>query len=102
MSAVASATRTLSSPAAASLPVDPAVLRRRLLLVACRAAVYVIWGSTYYAMRVGLETIPPFLMSGSRFLLGGVVLYAALRLRGSPAPSGRAWGASAITGGLLF
>jgi drug/metabolite transporter (DMT)-like permease len=51
---------------------------------------------------VGLETIPPFLMSGSRFLLGGVVLYAFLRIRGAPRPSAPAWGASAITGGLLF
>src|SRR5687768_7707837 len=102
MRPMASATTSLSSSPVAALDQDPVVLRRRFLIVACLAAVYVIWGSTYYGMRVGLESFPPFLMSGSRFLLGGVILYAFLRLRGAPAPSARAWGASAITGGLLF
>lgn len=65
-------------------------------------AVYVIWGSTYLGIRVALEGFPPLLMAGLRFLTAGAILYAVLRLRGTPAPTRREWGASAIVGGLLL
>ncbi len=50
-------------------------------------ALYVIWGSTYLAMRVALVSFPPFLMSGIRFVIAGVLLYTFLRVRGAPAPT---------------
>ncbi len=65
-------------------------------------AVYVIWGSTYLAMRIALETLPPFLMAGPRFLLAGGAMYAFLRLRGAPAPTRAQWLASAKIGVLLL
>lgn len=77
-------------------------LRARWLVVLSLAALYLIWGSTYLAMRVGLETLPPFLMAGARFLTAGALLYAALRLSGTPAPTRREWGAAARTGVLLL
>ena len=77
-------------------------LRARWLVVLSLAALYLIWGSTYLAMRVGLETLPPFLMAGGRFLTAGTLLYAALRLSGTPAPTRREWGAAARTGVLLL
>ena len=40
------------------------------------ASVYIIWGSTYLAIRVAIESIPPFLMLGTRFLLAGMLMYA--------------------------
>jgi drug/metabolite transporter (DMT)-like permease len=46
------------------------------------AAVYLIWGSTYLAIRVAVETLPPFLLGGARFTLAGIVLIAFLKLRG--------------------
>ena len=72
------------------------------MIFAALIAVYVIWGSTYLVMRVGLETIPPFLMSGSRFVTAGALLFGFLRLRGAPSPSAKEWGACAKVGVLLL
>lgn len=56
------------------------------------AAVYLVWGSTYLAIRFALEGgYPPLLMAGSRFIVAGGLMYAALRLRGVPAPTRRQW-----------
>lgn len=66
------------------------------------AAVYVIWGSTYLGIRFAVETIPPFLMAGVRFLIAGGLLYGWLRARGAPAPSVTQWRAAAIIGALLI
>ena len=74
---------------------------RTLVLVAF-AIVYVVWGSTYLAIRVAVETLPPFLMAGVRFLIAGGILYAGLRLRGVPAPKPIHWRNSAIVGTLLL
>ncbi|MHB0949175.1 MAG: EamA family transporter [Gemmatimonadaceae bacterium] len=54
----------------------------RSTLLAAFAAVYVIWGSTYLAIRFAVETIPPFLMAGARFVAAGGVLLAYARARG--------------------
>jgi drug/metabolite transporter (DMT)-like permease len=75
---------------------------RRLIVVAALFALYVIWGSTYYAMRVALETLPPFLMAGPRFLIAGALLYVWLRRRGHAAPTREQWVASLKIGMLLL
>ena len=75
-------------------------LRWRIVLAF--AAIYLIWGSTYLAIRFAIETIPPYLMGGVRFLTAGGVLYAVLRWRGVGAPSRRQWRAALIVGGLLL
>jgi len=61
---------------------EPRVLKnkRSLLLVAAFAAVYVFWGSTYLAIRFAIETLPPFMMAGSRFLVAGSLLLIWARL----------------------
>lgn len=75
----------------------------RAWLLTCLLALYVIWGSTYLAIRWALEGgLPPFLMSGTRFVLAGGVLFTALWLRGAPVPTARQWGASALVGFLLL
>jgi drug/metabolite transporter (DMT)-like permease len=51
------------------------------------AAVYVIWGSTYLAMAMAIETIPPFFMAGARYLTAGAILYAWARKSGAPRPA---------------
>jgi drug/metabolite transporter (DMT)-like permease len=66
------------------------------------AAVYVLWGSTYLAIRFGIETIPPFLLAGVRHLTAGGLLYAWVRLRGSRPPRWRHWRSAAIVGGLML
>jgi drug/metabolite transporter (DMT)-like permease len=73
----------------------------RAKVIAAFAAVYVIWGSTYLAIRICAASMPPFLMAGTRFLLAGAVLYAIARLRGAERPRTGEWMRSAVVGGLL-
>lgn len=65
-------------------------------------AVYIVWGSTYLAIRFTIETIPPFLSAGIRFLVSGAILYGLNRLRGDPAPRKIEWRSAAIIGLLLL
>jgi len=74
----------------------------RWLVPLALVALYFVWGSTYFAIRVGLESWPPFLMASVRFLCAGAVLYAFLRWRGVAAPSRIQWLNSAATGTLLL
>lgn len=66
------------------------------------AAVYIIWGSTYLAIRYAVETLPPFMMGGFRFVAAGGVLFIWTHLRGVPLPGWRQWRNAAIIGCLLF
>ncbi|MBN2146535.1 MAG: EamA family transporter [Anaerolineales bacterium] len=65
-------------------------------------AVYIVWGSTYLAIRFMVETMPPFLSAGVRFLLSGLILFAWRRAAGDARPSGGEWKAAAIIGLLLL
>ena len=65
-------------------------------------AVYIVWGSTYLAIRYAVETIPPFLTAGIRFLVAGSILYIWQRLNGTPAPKKVEWRSAAIIGLLLL
>src|SRR5690242_18231851 len=64
--------------------------------------VYLVWGSTYFAIKVAIGSLPPLGMLGLRFLLAGALLYGVLRLRGLAAPTRREWGWSAVIGTLLL
>jgi drug/metabolite transporter (DMT)-like permease len=75
---------------------------RRLQIAAAYAAVCVIWGSTYFAVRVALESWPPFFLGAARFLLAGGSLYALARARGEPAPRAKEWGSALVVGVLFF
>ena len=74
----------------------------RGLVLAAFAAIYLIWGSTYLGIRFAVETIPPFILGGARFLLAGAILYAWLRFKGVPNPSIVHWRNAAIVGVLLL
>jgi drug/metabolite transporter (DMT)-like permease len=74
----------------------------RSRIIAAFAAVYVVWGSTYLAIRFGVETIPPFMMAGMRFVCAGLLLYGWARMRGAPRPSLREWRSAAVIGLLLL
>lgn len=71
-------------------------------VAAAFAAVYVIWGSTYLAIRYAVATMPPLLMAGTRFALSGAILYAWARSRGATKPTAAEWRTAAITGFLLI
>jgi drug/metabolite transporter (DMT)-like permease len=65
-------------------------------------AIYVIWGSTFLATRYAVRTIPPFLVSGSRFFLGGLILCGVAMARRSERITIRMWASAALMGGLFF
>ena len=64
--------------------------------------VCVVWGTTYLAIRIALDTIPPFLMASFRWLSAGALLMALLVVTGKPVPPVRAWPALALMGVLLM
>jgi drug/metabolite transporter (DMT)-like permease len=65
-------------------------------------ALYIIWGSTYLAIRFTVETIPPFLSGSLRFVVSGAILFAWRWLAGDPKPTASNWKAAAIVGTLLL
>jgi drug/metabolite transporter (DMT)-like permease len=65
-------------------------------------ALYIVWGSTYLAIRFSVETIPPFLHASLRFLISGAILYAWRRAAGDPAPTTGNWKSTAIVGAALL
>lgn len=80
----------------------PLVLPHRFKLLLAFFLIYLIWGSTYLAIRYAIETLPPFLMAGSRFFSAGVLLFTVMRLRGVPSPSLRQWVQLGVVGTFLF
>ncbi len=72
-----------------------------LLIGLCLFCTYFIWGSTYLAIRFGIESFPPFLMAGTRFTVAGLILYGVMRYLGAPHPNRQQWlGAGAV--GILL
>lgn len=71
-------------------------------IVLAFAAIYTIWGTTYLAIRIAVETIPPFFMAGVRFLLAGLLTYIFLRTRGVPHPTRLQWRSAAVVGAFLL
>jgi drug/metabolite transporter (DMT)-like permease len=78
------------------------VARNRTAIFWSFAAIYVIWGSTYLAIKIGIETIPPFSLAAIRFLIAGGMLYAWARWQGEPIPGRGGWGTAALLGTLFF
>src|SRR4051812_17534557 len=75
----------------------------RARLIAAFAAVYLIWGSTYLAIRFAVETLPPLLMAGVRFVIAGGILLLWARLRGrSGGPTKTDWLTGLVSGALLL
>jgi len=66
------------------------------------AIIYFVWGSTFLAIRVGVHEVPPFLFAAVRFFTAGLVMYAWLRLKGTPVPTRREWVAASALGALIF
>jgi drug/metabolite transporter (DMT)-like permease len=66
------------------------------------AAIYVLWGSTYLAIRIAVQQVPPFFAAGIRFFIAGALLYAVMRLCGRPAPTRKEWGSLLLIGSLMF
>lgn len=71
-------------------------------ILAALAAVYILWGSTYLAIRFAVETLPPFLMAGVRFTVAGAILYGWRRAVGQPRPTRAQWRAATVVGALML
>jgi drug/metabolite transporter (DMT)-like permease len=91
-------------PAKESLMTTAAAAAKKhtLTIILAFAAIYLIWGTTYLGMRIAVETLPPFLMAGTRFLTAGFVLFITLRLTGTPMPRRLEWRSALIIGALLL
>jgi len=85
----------LASPSGARLSHNP-------LLVLCLAATWLVWGSTYLAIKFALLSFPPFFQMGTRFLFAGVLLLVWMRWRKAPWPSFQQWRNALIVGALML
>src|SRR6185436_11423216 len=74
----------------------------RLAILLAFAALYLIWGSTYLGIRLAIDSIPPLLMAGARFLIAGGILYPVMCVLGAPRPQLVHWKSAAIIGALLL
>src|ERR1700739_958301 len=66
------------------------------------AIIYIVWGSTFLAIRVGVREVPPFLLAGIRFLVAGLVLYGWTIARGERSPTARQWTSVSVIAILIF
>ena len=66
------------------------------------AIIYLVWGSTYLAIRIGVREVPPFLLAGIRFLVAGLVLYGWTTVRGERQPNGREWASASLLAIMFF
>jgi len=76
--------------------------KNALTIIFAFIAIYTIWGTTYLAIRISVETIPPFLMAGTRFLIAGIITFVFLRVRGAPMPTRLHWRSAVVIGGFLL
>ena len=77
-------------------------LPRSTLVAIALGSVYIIWSSTYLALRFVVEEMAPLGSAGVRFLAAGAILYAFLRVRGVPAPTRKEWLTAMPIGALMF
>jgi drug/metabolite transporter (DMT)-like permease len=70
--------------------------------VAAFAVIYLVWGSTFLAIRIGVREVPPFLLAGMRFVMAGILLYGWMRVKGTASPTLREWGAAMIVAVPIF
>jgi drug/metabolite transporter (DMT)-like permease len=66
------------------------------------AIIYLVWGSTFLAIRIGVREVPPFLLAAMRFLVAGLVLFGWMIARGERSPSGRQWTSVFVLAILIF
>src|ERR1700744_4280210 len=86
---------TTVSPAKPSTSID-------LKVLSAFAAIYILWGSTYLAIRIAVQQMTPLFAAGVRFFLAGALLYFAMRVAGRPRPAGREWVNLIAIGSLMF
>jgi drug/metabolite transporter (DMT)-like permease len=91
-----------SGVAGAIAQAEAKVSPKRAWIITAFAALYLIWGSTYLFIRFAIDSIPPFLMAGSRYLTAGLLMYALARGQGAKRPALVTWRSSLVIGGFLL
>jgi drug/metabolite transporter (DMT)-like permease len=82
---------------------NPAAAKTSLwLIAACLTIVYIVWGTTYFAIKVAIEGFAPFFMVATRYTVAGAVLLGWQALRGKPMPTAKQWRGAAVVGFLLL
>jgi drug/metabolite transporter (DMT)-like permease len=76
--------------------------KNHLAILVSLVSLYILWGGTYLGMRVALQSFPPFLLAGIRFVIAGVLMFVFLRVRGVPMPTRKEWLGAALVGALLL
>jgi drug/metabolite transporter (DMT)-like permease len=66
------------------------------------AIIYLLWGSTFLAIRIGVREVPPLLLAGMRFFAAGIILYAWMRATGTASPTRREWASATLLAALIF
>jgi drug/metabolite transporter (DMT)-like permease len=82
--------------------VEAPIRPNRWKILLAFATIYLVWGSTFLAIRIGVREVPPFLLAGMRFFAAGIVLYAWMRVKGTPSPTRREWAAASFLAVLIF
>src|SRR5947209_3897947 len=73
-----------------------------LAIIVSIISLYILWGATYLGMRIALQSFPPFLLAGIRFLIAGILMFVFLRARGASMPTRKEWLGAAVVGALLL
>src|SRR5580765_1001407 len=81
---------------------ETAAHRPRWKTLLAFAIIYFVWGSTFLAIRIGVQEVPPLLLAAMRFLVAGVVLYGWMIARGQPSPTARQWKSASVLAILIF
>src|SRR5580704_1901073 len=75
---------------------------KRIRIIIAFAALYIVWGSTYLGILFAIQSIPPFLMAGARFVLAGLIMFVIARTQGPLKSTWREWRTSIIVGAFLL
>src|SRR6202521_425889 len=87
---------------ATAAPLPPTPARTTTMVLMAFAAVYVVWGSTYLAIRIGIESFPPLILAGLRHITVGLLLYPILRRKTRIRPTAANWRTAMVTGVMLL
>ena len=90
--------KTVGTPA----PLPHTLARTTTLVLMAFAAVYLVWGSTYLAIQIGIESFPPLILAGLRHITVGLLLYPILRRKTGIRPTAANWRTAVVTGALLL
>ena len=91
-----------TQPQVVATPSSHAPARMTTMVLVAFAAVYIVWGSTYLSIRIGIETFPPLVLAGLRHLVAGVLLYPGLRWKTGIKPTAANWRTAIVAGTLLL